>query len=161
MIRVFGWLVLLGRSQASKDAEIMVLRHEVMMLQRQAAPARAGLGRPRGPGGTGPAAASRAACSPTRHAGNPAGLAPPSPHPQMDLSRTARTASDQHKDPRPGAAAGPGEPRLGIPQGARRADPSRPSRERGDRPPDPADPALPARSARPGHLLAGVPARPG
>jgi hypothetical protein len=27
MVRVFGWLVLLGRSQASKDAEIMVLRH--------------------------------------------------------------------------------------------------------------------------------------
>src|SRR5438876_9730773 len=37
MIRVFGWLVLLGRSQASTDAEIMVLRHEVMMLRRQAA----------------------------------------------------------------------------------------------------------------------------
>jgi hypothetical protein len=30
MIRVFGWLVLPGRSQASKDAEIMVLGHEVM-----------------------------------------------------------------------------------------------------------------------------------
>jgi hypothetical protein len=29
VIRVFGWLVLLGRSEASKDAEIMVLRHEV------------------------------------------------------------------------------------------------------------------------------------
>jgi hypothetical protein len=29
MIRVFGWLLLLGRGQASKDAEIMVLRHEV------------------------------------------------------------------------------------------------------------------------------------
>jgi hypothetical protein len=26
MVRVFGWLVLLGRSQASKDAEILVLR---------------------------------------------------------------------------------------------------------------------------------------
>lgn len=26
----FGWLVLLSRSQASKDAEIMVLRHEVI-----------------------------------------------------------------------------------------------------------------------------------
>ena len=37
MIRVFGWLVLLGRSQASKDAEIMVLRHEVMVLRRQVA----------------------------------------------------------------------------------------------------------------------------
>jgi transposase len=35
MIRLFGWLVLLGRSQASKDAEIMVLRHEVAVLRRQ------------------------------------------------------------------------------------------------------------------------------
>jgi putative transposase len=36
MIRAFGWLVLLGRSQASKDAEIMVLRHELTVLRRQA-----------------------------------------------------------------------------------------------------------------------------
>ena len=35
MIRVFGWLVLLGRSQASKDAEIMILRHEVAVFRRQ------------------------------------------------------------------------------------------------------------------------------
>ena len=31
MVRVFGCLVLLSRSQASKDAEILVLRHEVMV----------------------------------------------------------------------------------------------------------------------------------
>jgi hypothetical protein len=35
MIRVFGWLVLLSRGQASKDAEIMVLRHEIAVLRRQ------------------------------------------------------------------------------------------------------------------------------
>ncbi len=36
-VPVSGWLVLRGRSQASKDAEIMALRHEVMVLRRQVA----------------------------------------------------------------------------------------------------------------------------
>jgi hypothetical protein len=35
VVRVFGRLVLLGRSQASKNAEIIVLRHEIAVLRRQ------------------------------------------------------------------------------------------------------------------------------
>jgi hypothetical protein len=35
MIRLFGWLALLARSGASKDLEILVLRHEVAVLRRQ------------------------------------------------------------------------------------------------------------------------------
>jgi hypothetical protein len=89
MIRVFGWLHLLGRSQVSKDAEIMVLRHEVTVLRRKVARRkrdwadRAVLGR------TGAATARRAARPPARHAWHAADLAPPPDQTQVDVPESA------------------------------------------------------------------------
>jgi len=35
VLRVFGWLALLARSDRAKDAEILLLRHQLAVLQRQ------------------------------------------------------------------------------------------------------------------------------
>lgn len=35
VLRVFGWLALLARSDRAKDAEILILRHQIAVLQRQ------------------------------------------------------------------------------------------------------------------------------
>jgi putative transposase len=47
-VRLCRWLVLLGRSRASKNTELLVLRHEVAVLRRINP----------GPGWTGPTARS-------------------------------------------------------------------------------------------------------
>jgi transposase InsO family protein len=37
MVRLFGWLALLARSDVSKNVEILVVRHEIAVLRRQVA----------------------------------------------------------------------------------------------------------------------------
>jgi putative transposase len=122
VLRMFGWIALLARSPASKDAEILVLRHQLAVLRRQVAAPR-------------PSWADRAIISAL------ARLLPR--HRRHHLFITPRTLLRWHADlvkrrwtypkrgpgrpptrPRhksPGAAPGRREPGLGIPA-YRRAD---------------------------------------
>ena len=114
MIRVFGWLVLLGRSQTSKDAEIMVLRHEVTVLRRQVT-------RPKPDWADRAVLAALARLLPTvlraRRLVTPGTLL--AWHRRLvtrkwTLPEPAWPPRDQPGDPRPGAAAGAGNPAWGY-----------------------------------------------
>ena len=113
-VRLTGWTVLLARSSASKDAELLILRQEVAVLRRQnpkpklgwadravmAALIRLLPGRLR----------AHRLVTPRHH---PA-LAPPSGHPQVDLSEPDGTTAGQRRDRRAHRAARHREQRLGV-----------------------------------------------
>jgi hypothetical protein len=113
--RVVGWFVLLARSSASKDAELLVLRHEVAVLRR-ANPRphldwadRAVL-----------AALTRRLPKPLKNhrlvtPGHGPALAPPPGRARVDLPETHRTPATARRGRRADRTARPGQPLMGLP----------------------------------------------
>jgi len=154
-------VTLLGRSSASKDIELLVLRHEVAVLRRTNPEALPGLGRPRDTRRASPKVAADAAGTSIGHTGHDLGW-----HRRL----VANKWTYPHRVGRPPIeeavaaliAHGPGEPKLGIPKDPRRAAQTRTPRSSLHDPPHPAAVTDPSGTGpRHRHDLAAVPARAG
>jgi hypothetical protein len=112
-LRLVGLLVLLGRSSASKDVELLVLRHQVAVLRR-------GNPKPRLDWADRAVVAALVRLLPKalRHTGWLPGHDPaPAPAPgsrEVDLSTPARASTGRRGDRRVDRADGQGEPQLGL-----------------------------------------------
>jgi hypothetical protein len=85
MVKLFGWLALLARSDPAKDSEILVLRHEVAVLGRQIARPRPDWAGRAVIAALGPAAAPAPAAPQGRDPGHFARLAPAPGHEETGL----------------------------------------------------------------------------
>jgi hypothetical protein len=109
LTRVLSWLALLARSDAAKDVEILMLRHEIAVLRRtHDRPTLTWLDRAVLSALSRLAAAYLAAPVAAGVAPNAAALARPARRPPLDLpAPTTRPTTHRTADPGPGAADGP------------------------------------------------------
>ncbi|MCW2890499.1 MAG: integrase [Streptosporangiaceae bacterium] len=99
-VRVLGWLALLSRSDASKEAEILVLRHQLAVLRRQVAKPQPSWADRAVISALAPAAAQIPAHRPVRRAGDVIALARRSGETALDLqTHPARPPADASDDP--------------------------------------------------------------
>jgi hypothetical protein len=87
---LLSWLALSARSSASKNAEILILRHEVAVLRRRPQ-AKDRLGGPGTARRAGPDTAQGTTSAANRHPGNTAALAPAHGHQEMDPAQGSGT----------------------------------------------------------------------
>src|SRR5260221_10369983 len=112
-VRLGGWLVLPGRSTASKDIELLVLRHQVAVLRRTHPRPRLDRAGPRGPRRADPATTRQATDAPAGHTPHRPPMAPAPGPPEAGLPAPDGTASRQRRDRRAHGAARHREPRRG------------------------------------------------
>jgi hypothetical protein len=122
--QLMGWLALLGRSSAAKDAELLLLRQEVVVLRRQITRARS-TGPTGGAGRAHAAAATLSVARSVRPADHAAAVASGLGAAPLELPTPAWSSEYLGRAPCFGPAAGKGEPDLGLPPHPRRVVPTR------------------------------------
>ena len=120
--KLLGWMVLRIRSDTTKDIEILVLRHQLAVLQRRTPRPRMSWARPSTHRRARPAATRPSPTRADRHALHHPALAPATPHPPLDYPACSAGSS---RHPRWSARAGPApghrESDLGVSARPRRA----------------------------------------
>jgi hypothetical protein len=92
-LHLLNLLMMRGCSSASKDIELLVLRHEVGRAAQDQPEAPPGVGRPRGTRRASPKVAAVAAGSSIGHAGHDLALASSPGYQQVDLSPPRRASA--------------------------------------------------------------------
>ncbi len=116
-VRLLGWLTLIARTDAAKDVEILVLRHQLSVLRRHHAPAPLVVGGSGVDGGVDADAAQGAVGRHAHHPGYGVARARRSGQTPLDLqvSPLGGAVTDQRLDPPARPAHSEGEPGLRVP----------------------------------------------